>query len=165
LASLIFRNGAIVASLVIVAAPIHSPGAEARGAPLSIQVNGVPSNKGTVRADVCTIDTFLRTTCPYSGVAPAVEGETTVIVEGLPPGVYAVQLFHDRNDSGHLARGVLGIPKESIGFSNDAPLGLHGPKFARASFTHGQDPQTITVTLRHFGPGPRPPMPTEDTVE
>ena len=83
----------------------------------------------------------------------------------MPPGVYAVQLFHDRKDTGRLERGVFGIPKESIGFSNNAPVGLHGPRFGRAAFIHGQDPQDITVNLRHFGPGYPPPEPTEETEE
>jgi uncharacterized protein (DUF2141 family) len=144
-------------------APISA--ADVEGSPLIIEVNGVPSSKGAVRADVCTITTFLKTNCPYSGVARAVEGETTVTVDNVPPGIYAVQLFHDRDNTGRLARGVLGIPKESIGFSNDAPLGLHGPKFAHAAFTHGQGPQTITVTLRLFGPGPHQPTPSQITVE
>lgn len=137
----------------------------AQGAPLVIEVRGVPSNKGMVRADICTLGTFLKGDCPYSGAAPAVAGETTVTIDNVPPGVYAVQLFHDRNNSGHVDRGMFGIPKESIGFSNDAPLGLHGPKFGRAAFIHGEEPQTITVNLRHFGPDARPAGPTEAAVE
>jgi uncharacterized protein (DUF2141 family) len=139
--------------------------AHAQGSSIVIQVNGVPSNKGVVRADVCTLGTFLKGDCPYSGVAPAVQGVTTVTIDGVPPGVYAVQLFHDRNDVGHLERGMLGIPKESLGFSNNAPLGLHGPKFGRAAFIHGQEPQNITVNLRHFGPGASATPPTEASAE
>lgn len=144
---------------------ISSSAAEVQGSPVIIEVNGVPSSTGTVRADICTNGTFLKGDCPYSGFAPAVEGETTVTIDNVPPGVYAVQLFHDRKNTGRLARGAFGVPKESIGFSNDAPLGLHGPKFSRAAFTHGEDPQTITVTLRLFGPGPRRPMTTQATIE
>jgi uncharacterized protein (DUF2141 family) len=60
---------------------------------------------------------------------------------------------------------MLGIPKESLGFSNNAPLGLHGPKFGRAAFIHGQEPQNITVNLRHFGPGASATPPTEASAE
>jgi uncharacterized protein (DUF2141 family) len=120
----------------------------------------VPTSEGVVRVDVCTADTFLKTTCPYSGAAKATAGVTSVTVEGLPVGVYAVQAFHDRNDSGRLRRGAFGIPLEGVGFSNDAPLGLRGPSFARASFTHGADPQTITLRLRQFGSDRRSPPPS-----
>jgi uncharacterized protein (DUF2141 family) len=156
----------IVANVVMGLAPCaFASAAQGQGAPVIIQVNGVPSSKGVVRVDVCTLGTFLKSNCPYSGVAPAEKGETTVAVDDVPPGVYAVQLFHDRKNTGRLERGVFGIPKESIGFSNDAPLGLHGPKFGRAAFIHGQDPQDITVNLRHFGPGAPPPEPTQESVE
>ena len=143
----------------------YASAARAQGSSIIIQVNRVPSNKGVVRADVCTLGTFLKGNCPYSGVAPAVQGETTVIIDNVPPGVYAVQLFHDRNDNGRVDRGVFGIPKEAIGFSNDAPVGLHGPRFGRAAFIHGEESQTITVTLRRFGPGASSTEPTEETVE
>jgi uncharacterized protein (DUF2141 family) len=156
-----------MASAMMGLAPfVSASAADIRGSPLVIQVNGVPSSKGVVRADVCTLGTFLKGDCPYSGAAPAVAGVTTVTIDDVPPGVYAVQLYHDRKDEGHLARGVLGIPKESIGFSNDAPLGLHGPKFGRAAFIHGEESQSITVDLIHFGPGARPAAaPTQETAE
>ena len=139
--------------------------AESQGSPLIVDVSGVPSSKGVVRVNVCTPGTFLKGSCPYSGVAPAIQGETTVTINDVPAGVYAVQLYHDRKDLGHVDRGLFGIPKESIGFSNDAPVGLHGPKFRRAAFTHGEDAQTITVTLRRFGPGGRPAGPTQEAIK
>ncbi|HEY1926468.1 MAG TPA: DUF2141 domain-containing protein [Caulobacteraceae bacterium] len=139
--------------------------AKSQGSPLVVDVTGVPSSTGVVRVNVCTLGTFLKGSCPYSGVAPAVQGETTVTVNDVPPGVYAVQLYHDRKDLGHVDRGLFGIPKESIGFSNNAPVGLHGPRFGRAAFIHGGDSQTITVTLRRFGPGARPAAPTQEAIE
>ncbi|MBV8682975.1 MAG: DUF2141 domain-containing protein [Caulobacteraceae bacterium] len=139
--------------------------ANSQGSPLIIQVSGVPSNRGLVRVNVCTLGTFLKGGCPYSGAAPAVQGVTTVTVNDVPPGVYAVQLFDDPRDLGHVDRGVFGIPKVAIGFSNNAPVGLHGPKFGRASFIHGDDTQTITVTLRRFGPGARQIPPTQEAAE
>ncbi len=129
--------------------------ARAQDAPLIVVVSGVRSSEGVVRVDVCVAATFLKSTCAVSGVAPAVAGTTTVTVDGLPPGVYAVQAYHDRNDNDRVDRGALGIPREDLGFSNDAPLGLTGPSFAQASFAHGAEPQTIKLKLRHFsGRGP-----------
>jgi uncharacterized protein (DUF2141 family) len=161
----LIRNVAILANIAMGASCALASAAAAQGSSVVIQVNGVPSSKGVVRADVCTLDTFLKANCPYSGVAPAVRGQTIVTVDNVPPGVYAVQVFHDRNNNGRLDRGVLGIPKESLGFSNDAPLGLHGPRFGRAAFIHGEDSHDIIINLRHFGPGYPPPEPTQETVE
>jgi uncharacterized protein (DUF2141 family) len=125
--------------------------ASPQGAPLTIEVSGVPSSEGKVRVDVCTAATFLKTNCAVSGAAPAVAGTTTVTLDDLPAGTYAVQAFHDRNDDGHLDRGALGIPREGFGFSNNPPLGFKGPSFARASFVHGSEAQTIALKLRHIG--------------
>ena len=70
----------------------------------------------------------------------------------LPPGVYAVQAYDDRNDNRRVDRNLLGLPTEAIGFSNDAPVGLHGPSFKAASFTFAGGEQTIELRLRRFLP-------------
>lgn len=123
----------------------------AGAAPVSFAVSGVRTVDGSVRVDLCTAATFLKETCPYSGAAPAVVGVTVVTVPDVPPGVYAAQIYHDGNDNHTVDMGPLGIPKEDVGFSNDAPLGLHGPSFARAAFQHMDAAQTVSVKLHHFG--------------
>ena len=75
-------------------------------------------------------------------------GAVTVRVPGVPPGDWAVQAYHDRDENGVLTRNRLGMPVEAFGFSRSPSLGLHGPKFVNAAFTHGVQPQTVTVKLR-----------------
>ncbi len=128
----------------------HTMTGRAGPANLTIEVTGVRSAKGAVRVAVCTAPTFLKDACPYSASVPATPGSTLVSVAGVPPGVYAVQLFHDENDNQMVDRGLFGIPTEAIGFSNDAPVGLKGPRFASAAFVHGVASQKITVTLRRI---------------
>ncbi len=124
---------------------------KAGAAPVSFAVSGVRTADGSVRVDLCTAATFLKESCPYSGAAPAVVGVTVVTVPDAPPGVYAAQIYHDRNDNHTVDMGPLGIPKEDVGFSNNPPLGLLGPSFARAAFEHLDTAQTVTVKLHHFG--------------
>jgi len=131
--------------------------AHAAGAPITVTIWSLRIPGGSVRVDVCTRETFLRSNCPYSGTAPAVVGETTVTIADVPPGVYAIQAYHDIKDLGHLDQGPFGIPREGLAFSNDAPLGLHGPNFDRAAFTHGEEPQTLRLRLLHFRKAPPPP--------
>jgi uncharacterized protein (DUF2141 family) len=128
----------------------------AQGGSLSVEVTGIRFSGGSIRVDVCTPETFLKATCEYSNAAPAVEGVTTVTFENVPPGIFAAQVYHDWNDNHRVDRTVLGIPREGLGFSNNAPLGLHGPSFSRAAFTHEAAPQTISVKLHHFAPAPKP---------
>ena len=118
---------------------------------ITFQVDHVDSDAGHVRVDICPQDHFLKGGCPYKGAAPAVKGLTTVRVEGVPPGVYAAQVFHDRNDNERVDRlKLLGLPTEQVGFSNNAPVGLHGPRWSAASFTHEAGGQELAVRLRSY---------------
>jgi len=139
----------ILASLAFLAGTAAPASAQPAGA-VEVRVEKVRSSQGHVRVDLCTSDTFLTGNCMFGGEAPAHEGETIVTLTDVPPGVYALQAFHDANDDHKVNRGLFGIPREDIGFSNDAPLGLHGPKFTKAAFSHVADDQVVVVRLRHF---------------
>jgi uncharacterized protein (DUF2141 family) len=142
----------LLASLASAAALLGfaAPAIAQSPAPVVIHVENVRSSQGHVRVELCTSDTFLTEACVFAGSAPAQRGETIVTLADVPPGVYAVQAFHDKNDDGKVNRGVFGIPTEDIGFSREAPLGLHGPQFIKAAFNHADDEQVVTLHLRHF---------------
>lgn len=139
------RGGAIifVAAMLAAADPPPAP------APIVVEVSGVRSAAGRVHVDICPQARFLDD-CPWSGEAPAQPGTTLVTIPGVPPGRYAAQAFHDANGNGKVDRGLFGIPKEGVGFSNDARIVLAPPKFADAAFEHGSTPQRIAFTLRYF---------------
>jgi uncharacterized protein (DUF2141 family) len=115
-----------------------------------VHVENVRSSEGHVRVELCTQGAFLTDDCAVAGSAPARRGETVVALRDVPAGVYAVQVYHDVNDDHKVNRGLFGIPTEDIGFSREAPLGLHGPQFIKAAFNHAADEQVVTVHLRHF---------------
>jgi uncharacterized protein (DUF2141 family) len=116
---------------------------------IEIDVSGVRSAVGRVHVDVCPEARFLNS-CPYTAEVPARPGAVVVVVRGVPPGRYAVQAFHDANSDQKVDQNFIGIPKEGIGFSNDAMPRLMRPKFAVAAFDHGAAPQRVPVTLRYF---------------
>jgi len=61
-------------------------------------------------------------------------GAARVIFRDLPAGKYAVNVIHDENRNGRIDKGIL-LPKEGIGFSNFASIGLRNkPSFEKASF-------------------------------
>ena len=64
----------------------------------------------------------------------------------LPPGVYAVSIFHDENNNGKLDSNFLGIPKEDYGCSNGATGFMGPPKWEDAKFELKSD-KTVTITL------------------
>lgn len=144
------RPRALALGLLLALAASAPDHAQSRGGAITFVVAGVRSSVGSVRVDVCTASTFLKAVCPYSSAAAASEGATTVTVDGVPPGVYAAQLYHDWNNNHTVDRGAFGIPVEELGFSRNAEIGLRGPSFARAAFSHGSAPQVLDVHLHRF---------------
>jgi uncharacterized protein (DUF2141 family) len=124
-------------------APIDPPGRT-----IEVAVMGVKTDAGHVKVDVCTQATFLKD-CPWSGRARAHAGTVIVEIHGVPPGRYAIQAFHDANDNGECDQGLFGIPREAIGFSNDAMRGLSRPRFDRAAFDFTGAPLRLVLHLRH----------------
>lgn len=127
---------------------------------LTVRVGNVRNASGRVHVDVCLEARFLKDGCPYSGSAKAVVGTTVVTVRGLAPGTYAIQAFHDENMNDKVDRNFLGIPKEGIGFSNDAKIVLfppRAPQWADAKFDFTGGAQATALKLRYLigasGPG------------
>ncbi len=133
----------------LLAAAIVLPAAAEPGG-LDVVVGNVRSAKGNVRVAVCDKATFLQETCAYRGHAPARPGEVIVHIAGVPPGAYAAQAFHDENGNGKIDRTFFGIPREGIGFSNDAPMRFGPPSFADAMFSVGAGGGRIAFALRYF---------------
>jgi uncharacterized protein (DUF2141 family) len=129
---------------------LTAPLAGAGAAELKVTLEDVATSSGHVLVAVCTPETFLRAGCPYTGRAPAVSGEAQVVVRGIDPGVYAVQAFHDQNDNFDLDRNFLGLPKEGMGFSNDAPMRFGPPSFDDAAIEIGAAGAATRLRLRYF---------------
>lgn len=119
-------------------------------APIEIAVTNVLNARGSIHVAVCPEKQFLDDGCTYSVAVPAHAGTTIVTVPSVPPGRYAAQAFHDENDNDKVDRGLFGIPKEGVGFSNDAKIRLGPPAFAEAVFVHDGVPQRIRFKLRYF---------------
>ena len=124
-------------------------GAGSSGGVLHVAVDNVRARTGRVHVDLCTQAQFLKD-CPTSADAPARIGQTTVTLTGLKPGRYAAQVFYDQNGNGKIDRALFGIPKEGVGFSNDAKIRLAPPKWEEAVFDYDGQEQTIQLKLRYF---------------
>jgi uncharacterized protein (DUF2141 family) len=123
---------------------------------LTVAVGNVRNDRGMIHIDVCDEAHFLKSDCQYWGEAPAHPGTVTVTVKGLPAGNWGIQAYHDENRNRDVDRNFLGIPKEGIGFSRDARIGLGPPKWRDAVF--GFDGQGAATGLRlHYMLGPSGP--------
>ena len=111
-----------------------------------IEVDGLRSDRGVLRAAVCSRTEFLQPACAHSAAAPAGAGALTV--EDVPPGTYAVQVFHDEDGDGEFDRGAF-RPLEGMGFSRDARMRFGPPRFADAAFGLTGDAR-VRLTMRYF---------------
>jgi uncharacterized protein (DUF2141 family) len=122
-------------------------GLPAAAANVTVDVAGLRNGSGLVRVAICPEALFTKPECPYVAAAPASEGRA--VVQGVPPGVYAVQAFHDENGDGDLDRSGL-RPAEGLGFSRDAPMRMGPPRFRDAAVQVVGDGR-LTVTMRYYG--------------
>jgi uncharacterized protein (DUF2141 family) len=67
----------------------------------------------------------------------------------IPPGTYALAVFHDENMNGTLDTNWLGMPTEGYGFSNDVKASLGPPSFAAASFAYDGRAREMTIRLEY----------------
>lgn len=75
-----------------------------------------------------------------------VDGTVTLEID-LPPGEYALSVFHDLDGDGKLKRSFIGIPKEPAGLSNNAVPRFGPPKYKDAKFTVGESQTEQRIAL------------------
>lgn len=68
------------------------------------------------------------------GSIEAKDAEKGLTFNDLPPGRYALSVFHDENDNDKLDTNFLGLPKEDFGFSQNPAIYFGPPSFERSAF-------------------------------
>ena len=130
-----------MASTIVTALPLQA-------ADFGVTVENISDQKGYLYWSVFDSQLAYET-----DASPVLAGQGRVIAEtlrftlhDLPPGAYAIKLFHDANGNGKLDSNLLGLPQEGYGFSNNA--GHFGPaSFSEAAVLVSADTQ-ITIRLR-----------------
>ncbi len=133
-------------TLVITAAMLSSLCVPAQAADLTMHVTNISEVTGNLYWKI------FDSAQSYQSDSDAVMAGTSQVgadsmrltLHDMPPGEYAVKLFHDANSNGQLDSNLLGIPTEGYGFSNDA--GRFGPpEFEEAAVLVDTD---IVMTIR-----------------
>ncbi|YCH21522.1 DUF2141 domain-containing protein [Pseudomonas sp. D1-3] len=70
-----------------------------------------------------------------------------LILRGMPPGRFALQLYQDSNGNGRLDLSPRGIPLEPVGFSANPTLLKGKPTPRAAQFEHGREDTLIDIRL------------------
>ncbi len=77
---------------------------------------------------------------------PVAKGAAKAEFKNLPPGTYAVAVYHDVNNNNKMDANFIGIPKEQTGASNNAKGKVGPPAFKDARFALTGD-QSLTITM------------------
>lgn len=84
-----------------------------------------------------------------SATAPASKYTVELRFGNIPPGVYAVGVYHDANGNGKLDTNFLGIPNEGMASSNNAKGSMGPPKFQDAAFRYGGGGAFIAMDIKY----------------
>ncbi len=141
------RGCAILAVLAGLGLPAAAGAAE-----LEIEVTGVRSADGMVRLALYDDpDKFpKRSGSIAGGDVAAAKGSVVYVFRNLPPGLYAVAIYHDANANRKFDKSLLGLPREGFGFSNDARPVLSAPGFEAAAVTLKAPRTRIKISLAYW---------------
>ncbi len=128
--------------------PLILAAGSTQAADISVTVTGLRSGNGLLRfALFDNPKDFPNGQEIFARNVAARTGETTVVLDGIAPGTYALALHHDENGNDKMDTGLLGIPLEGYGFSNDAPVILGPPAFAKAAFSVPENGKELAIRL------------------
>ena len=106
---------------------------EKEGVDITVTIENVLSDGGTILAGLHTEDTFMKGNGIATATAPAKKGEVALTFENVAPGTYAVMVMHDKNDNKQMDFDSNGMPTESYGQTGNAnPYGP--PVFTDSKF-------------------------------
>ncbi len=117
---------------------------------LVVTVSGVRSAEGQVRLALYErADGFRKEDRARQLLAlPAAAGEVIGMFRDVPPGRYAVLVYHDENGDGKLNLRLGMFPKEGYGLSNNPRLS-GPPQFDDAAFELGDAGARVVVRLAY----------------
>ena len=139
------------AVLLTAAAGAVEPGPAASSISLEVMVTGIKSDAGVIRLAICAPGTGFpdcKTKAVRTAELAIQKGVATASLAELPPGSYAVSVFHDANGNGKLDT-FLGIPREGYGFSRNPPFRPRAPRFSETAISL-QGAATERIALRYL---------------
>lgn len=148
------RSRLILACAALIAAPWPlAPSGAAGGTEVQVDLTGLRSSKGVVRACMTSQSKGFPN-------CDAAAGDYSIVVAAGPrvnldfglvaPGRYAIAVVHDENGNGKMDRALSLMPKEGYGFSRDAPVKFGPPSFKDAAFDVGPTPVHQSMRMRYM---------------
>ena len=117
---------------------------------IKVLVSGFDSNTGLVKVGLDNSrEIYKKNGKSYRyASAPINSNQAVCVFSELPPGEYAIRLYHDVHENNKLDFNFLGMPKEKFGFSNNAKVRFGPPKYDKVKFALEAEEKTINITLQ-----------------
>lgn len=115
----------------------------ANGLTLTVVINKLNNNNGGILLELLDENEQIV----KQSLGTIKNTSSTLSIEGLAPGTYAIRFFHDENNNMKMDKNKKGIPTESYGFSNNARGFMGPPKFKKLLFKLDQN-QTLTLKAK-----------------
>lgn len=115
---------------------------------LVVTIKNIKTTAGSVRVAVFDNEADFLKKAFQGKTVKATDNEVSVLFENLPPGEYALSVFHDENENGELDKNFIGIPKEGFAFGNNAMGAFGPPSFEKAKVNLQGEPVTQEITLK-----------------
>lgn len=117
-------------------------------------ISNIENNRGVCRACIFSNATAFNGeggSAVQCAVVPVVKGSAQANFEKLPPGRYAVFVFHDANNNNKMDKNFAGIPKEGYGASRNKLPFAAAPTFNANAFTITANTTTLLqIRLRNL---------------
>ena len=114
---------------------------------ITVKITNLDGNAGKVYVALFNSETTFLEKKYKSTISTIKDSNCEVVFENVPNGVYAISLFHDKNDNNKMDSNFLGIPKEDYGCSNNAKGFMGPPKWKDAKFKIQNNSVTQTIKL------------------
>ena len=131
---------------------------------INVTIDGVRNGNGLMAVTLYADEPrkfLVKKGSMYVGRVDATAPETRMCLYVPKPGVYALAVYHDEDASRNIKRsGVLGLPEEGFGFSNNPPTIASIPSFRSVRLnisTPGLPPLTHLNYPFWYKPAPPPP--------
>ena len=120
--------------------------ASVQAAELSVTVEGVEDRGGQLFVSVQTAAEFMGQSGTDGSVIASPEAGATTVSYDLPPGEYAVTVWHDDDANGQFDFGPGGMPLDGWAMSGT----MNGaPSFADAKVVVDEDGASVTMTMTY----------------
>ncbi|MEO0031384.1 MAG: hypothetical protein RIS94_1142 [Pseudomonadota bacterium] len=120
---------------------------------INLTVDGVRNSDGLIAATLYADDSrrfLVKHGSMYVGRTPATQGQTKFCLFVPKPGIYAIAIYHDEDASQKINRGgLLGIPTEGFGFSNNPPTIASLPAFRAVRIHISRTNLATTIQLKY----------------